>query len=61
VAGGNPEVDHIPDLTGFDKTEVVIPRSSRSVYDPAVRNTGVKVIVVDTAEELAVRSALAPR
>ena len=53
VAGGNPEkLVRIPDLTGFDKTEVVIPRSSRSVYDHAIRNIGVKVINVDTAEEL---------
>jgi len=60
VAGGNPEkLIRIPDLTGFDKTEVVIPRSSRSVYDHAVRNTGVKIIVVDTAEEL--DDALSPR
>jgi len=60
VAGGNPEkLIRIPDLTGFDKTEVVIPRSSRSVYDHAVRNIGVKIIVVDTAEELA--DALSPR
>jgi D-glucosaminate-6-phosphate ammonia-lyase len=60
VAGGNPEkLLRIPDLTGLDKTEVVIPRSSRSVYDHAIRNIGVKVINVDTAEELA--DALNPR
>ena len=60
VAGGNPEkLIRIPNLAGFDKTEVVIPRSSRSVYDHAVRNIGVKLIVVDTAEELA--NALSPR
>src|SRR5438132_9204682 len=60
VAGGNPEkLIRIPDLTGFDKTEVVIPRSSRSVYDHAIRNIGVKIIMIDTAEELA--SALNPR
>ncbi|HZT28374.1 MAG TPA: PLP-dependent transferase [Bryobacteraceae bacterium] len=60
VAGGNPEkLIRIPDLTGFDKTEVVIPRSSRSVYDHAVRNIGVKIVVVDTAEEL--ENALNPR
>src|SRR5450631_4149297 len=53
VTGGNPErLVRIPDLTGFDKTEVVIPRSSRSVYDHAIRNIGVRVIMVDTAEEL---------
>src|SRR5437870_477243 len=60
VAGGNPEkLLRIPDLTGFEKTEVVIPRSSRSVYDHAIRNIGVKIIMVDTAEELA--NALSPR
>jgi D-glucosaminate-6-phosphate ammonia-lyase len=54
VAGGNPEkLLRIPDLTGLDKTEVVIPRSSRSVYDHAIRNIGVKVIMIESAEELA--------
>jgi D-glucosaminate-6-phosphate ammonia-lyase len=54
VAGGNPEkLIRIPNLEGFDKTEVIIPRSSRSVYDHAVRNIGVRVIMVETAEELA--------
>ncbi|HZO57821.1 MAG TPA: aminotransferase class V-fold PLP-dependent enzyme [Bryobacteraceae bacterium] len=53
VAGGNPEkLLRIPDLTGMDKTEVVIPRSSRNAYDHAVRNIGVRLIVVNTAEEL---------
>src|SRR6059036_3953180 len=34
VTGGNPErLVRIPDLTGFDKYEVIIPRSSRTVYD----------------------------
>ena len=60
VAGGNPEkLLRIPDLTGLDKTEVVSPRSSRSVYDHAVRNIGVKMITVETIEELA--NALNPR
>ncbi len=53
VTGGNPEkLVRIPDLTGFDKTEVVIPRRSRNAYDHAIRNIGVKVITVDTPEEL---------
>src|SRR5437667_8534437 len=52
VTGGNPEkLTRIPDLTGFDKTEVVIPRSSRSAYDPAIRNIGGKIIRVHTDEE----------
>jgi D-glucosaminate-6-phosphate ammonia-lyase len=53
VAGGNPEkLLRIPDLAGFDKTEVVAPRSARSAYDHAIRNIGVKMITVETAEEL---------
>src|SRR5262249_14137644 len=53
VAGGNPEkLLRIPDLTGLDKTEVIIPRASRNVYDHAVRNVGVKIVMVNTAEEL---------
>ena len=60
VTGGNPErLIRIPDLTGFDKTEVVSPRYSRNVYDAAVRNIGVKMITVETPEEL--ENALGPR
>jgi len=52
VAGGNPEkLLRIPNLQGLDKTEVVSPRSSRSVYDHSIRNIGVTMITVDTAEE----------
>ena len=60
VTGGNPErLVRIPDLTGFDKTEVVSPRYSRNVYDAAVRNIGVTMITVETPEALA--QALGPR
>lgn len=53
VSGGNPEkLLRIPDLRGLDKTEVVIPRTSRTVYDHAIRNIGVTVITVETIEEL---------
>lgn len=52
VTGGNPEkLIRIPDLTGFNKTEVIIPRHSRNAYDHAVRNIGVDVITVDSEEE----------
>ena len=52
VTGGNPEkLIRIPDLSGFEKTEVVIPRSSRNTYDHAIRNIGVKIINVETLEE----------
>ncbi|HET9487880.1 MAG TPA: aminotransferase class V-fold PLP-dependent enzyme [Chryseosolibacter sp.] len=54
VTGGNPErLIRIPDLTGMDKTEVIIPGSSRNVYDHAIRNIGVKIVTVETPEEMA--------
>ena len=60
VTGGNPEkLIRIPDLTGFEKTEVVCPRGSRNVYDHAIRNIGVKMINVETLEEL--EHALGPK
>ena len=60
VTGGNPEkLIRIPDLTGFESTEVIIPRHSRNAYDHAVRNVGVDVITVETAEEF--ESALSSR
>ena len=60
VTGGNPEkLTRIPDLTGFEKTEVIIPQSSRNVYDHAVRNIGVTVITVNTPAEL--ERAINPR
>lgn len=53
LTGGDPEkLIRIPNLTGFDKTEVVSPRSSRNVYDHAIRNTGAVMVTVDTMEEL---------
>lgn len=53
VTGGNPEkLIRIPDLTGFDKSEVIIPRYSRNAYDHSIRNIGVKIVHVTTPEEL---------
>ena len=38
VTGGNPDLHvRIPDLTGFAKDEVVIPKASRNEYDQAIR------------------------
>ena len=54
VTGGNPEkLIRIPDLTGMEKNEVIIPRYSRNAYDHAIRNIGVKIVTVETADELA--------
>src|ERR1700723_3621865 len=53
IAGGDPEkLRRLPNLAGL-KSEVIIPRYSRNLYDQAVRMVGVKVIEVDTPEALA--------
>jgi L-seryl-tRNA(Ser) seleniumtransferase len=60
VAGGNPDLHvRIPNLVGFPKDEVIIPRHSRNVYDAAIRAVGVRVVEVGTAEEL--EAAFGPR
>lgn len=54
VAGKNPDwIKRIPDLEGTGmKSEVIIQKSHRYGYDHAVRNCGIKMIEVETAEEL---------
>ena len=53
VTGGNPEkLIRIPDLSGFEKTEVIVTGYSRNAYDHALRNIGVELVTVNTAEEL---------
>jgi len=60
VTGGDPEkLIRIPDLTGFEKTEAVIPARSRNMYDHSIRNIGVRIVDVSTPQELA--DALSPR
>ncbi len=60
VAGGNPDLHvRIPNLAGFAKDEIIIPGHSRNVYDAAIRAVGVKIIEVDSNEEL--ESAIGPR
>lgn len=60
VAGGNPDLHvRIPNLTGFSKDEVIIPKHSRNVYDAAIRAVGVRVIEVQTPEDL--EAAIGPR
>jgi L-seryl-tRNA(Ser) seleniumtransferase len=60
VAGGNPDLHvRIPNLTGFAKDEIIIPKHSRNVYDAALRAVGVRVVECSTPEEL--EAALGPR
>jgi L-seryl-tRNA(Ser) seleniumtransferase len=60
VTGGNPELHvQVPNLAGFPKDEVVIPKHSRNEYDQAVRSVGVRVIEVGDAAEY--EAALGPK
>jgi D-glucosaminate-6-phosphate ammonia-lyase len=54
LTGKNPDwIKRIPDLSGTEmKSEVIIQKSHRYGYDHGVRNCGVKMIEVETAEEL---------
>ena len=45
------KVRRLPDLTGM-RTEVIIQKPHRNGYDHAVRNTGVRIIDVETKEQL---------
>ena len=52
LSGENPiYVRQIPDLTGL-KSEVIIQRSHRFLYDHAIRNCGVRFVEIDTVAEL---------
>jgi D-glucosaminate-6-phosphate ammonia-lyase len=60
VTGGNPDLHvRIPDLSGFAKDEVVIPKNSRNEYDQAIRSVGVRIIEVADAAEY--EAALGPK
>jgi L-seryl-tRNA(Ser) seleniumtransferase len=52
ITGTDPDkIKRIPDLTGM-KTEVIVQKTHRYGYDHAVRNCGIKMIEVETSEEL---------
>ena len=52
LTGENPVyVRQIPDLTGL-KSEVIIQKSHRFIYDHAIRNCGVKFVEIETVAEL---------
>jgi seryl-tRNA(Sec) selenium transferase len=60
VGGGNPDLHvRMPNLTGFPKDEAIIPKHSRNVYDAALRAVGVRVVEVETVDEL--EAAFGPR
>jgi uncharacterized pyridoxal phosphate-dependent enzyme len=52
LTGDNAKfIQQLPDLTGM-KTEVIIQKSHRNGFDHQLRATGVKLVVVETREEL---------
>ncbi|HYM13197.1 MAG TPA: hypothetical protein VEU62_20825 [Bryobacterales bacterium] len=52
VTGGDPQkIRRIPDTTGM-KNEVIIPRQHRNGFDHGARNVGVKLVEVDTVNDL---------
>ncbi len=60
LTGDNPQyIKQIPDLTGMPKSEVIIQKSHRYPFDHQVRQTGVKLIEVETRDELI--AAINPR
>ncbi len=59
VTGGDPDkLWKLPDTRGM-KDEVIIPAYSRTAYDAAAKAVGVRMIEVDTVEDL--KAALGPR
>jgi len=56
LAGTDPEkIQRLPNLAGL-KNEVIMPRESRNVYDHAIRDLNIKIIEVNTPDE--VRNAI---
>jgi uncharacterized pyridoxal phosphate-dependent enzyme len=52
LTGDNPQfIQQLPDLTGM-KSEVIIQKSHRNPFDHQLRSTGVKLVVIETREEL---------
>ena len=59
VAGKDPDrIRRLPDTQGL-KNEVLVQKTHRVGYDHAIRNAGVKMIEVETREEL--ENAISPR
>ena len=54
-----PRLEALPDLTHFPKTEVIIQRAHRGAFDHQIRQTGAKLVVVETREEMI--AAINPR
>jgi uncharacterized pyridoxal phosphate-dependent enzyme len=59
LTGKNPKfIEQIPDLSGM-KSEVMIQKTHRNPFDHQLRTTGVKLVVVETVED--VKKAVNPQ
>src|ERR1700730_17836885 len=59
LTGNNPKfIEQLPDLTGM-KSEVLIQKSHRNPFDHQLRSTGVKLIVVESTDD--VKRAIGPQ
>src|SRR5450432_2470416 len=59
LTGDNPKfIEQLPDLTGM-KSEVIIQKTHRNPFDHQLRATGIKLVVVETEDEL--RKAVNPQ
>ena len=59
LTGDNPKfIEQLPDLTGM-KSEVIIQKSHRNPFDHQLRATGVKLIEIETTDDL--RKAVNPQ
>jgi seryl-tRNA(Sec) selenium transferase len=47
-----PRMKAVPDVTDFPRTEVIIQKSHRYAFDHQIRQTGAKLIEVETREEM---------
>jgi seryl-tRNA(Sec) selenium transferase len=47
-----PRLKAVPDVTDFPRTEVIIQKSHRYAFDHQIRQTGAKLIEVETREEM---------
>jgi len=52
ITGKDPEkIQRLPDVSGM-KSEVIIQKSHRNAFDHAIRNVGVRLVVVETLAEM---------
>src|SRR6202047_1925727 len=52
LTGNNPQfIEQLPDLTGM-KSEVLVQKSHRNPFDHQLRSTGVKLVVVESTDDV---------